>query len=208
MSLKNKSSDLNFKCEEENAHDDPRNSPIFLKYAMKQEKLMASLNCEENGIYNDLSCETKYFKYKRKQINYEENGLNGEGFESNSDGVCIKADKAVDNEDINDSANTNDANAQDANAQDANAEDDNANATINKKAPDEDVENQLTDLLKTIKVESRKVGRIKLIRRWASLEKLISGLCIPLVTSHGIVSSWCTGLGGPPWSLRTKRRRS
>ena len=58
MSLKDQSSDLNLKCEEENAHDYPRSCPMFLKYETKHDKLISSLKCEENGIYNDPSSET------------------------------------------------------------------------------------------------------------------------------------------------------
>ena len=175
MSLKDKSSHINLKCEEENSHDETRSCPKFLKYERKHEKLMPSLKCEGNGIYNDLSPETKSLKYERKQIIHKEDGINGEGFEPASDGLDIKADKAVDNENTNASANAEDANSKDATVKDANAKDDKTtNADINEKAPDEDVENQFMKLLKIINIESRKVGPIKLTSRWKSLEKLIS----------------------------------
>ena len=80
----------------------------------------------------------------------------------------IKAEKAVDNEIINASANAKDVKAEDAYAKDAIV-----NATINEEAPAEDVENLFTDSLKTINVESRKVGPSKLTSRWKSLKKLI-----------------------------------
>ena len=91
VSSKDESSNINLKCEEESAHDDPRSCPMFLKYEIKHEKLMSSLKCEENGIYNDLSSETKSLKYEKNQIEHEEDCLNGEGFEPDPDRECIKA---------------------------------------------------------------------------------------------------------------------
>ena len=178
MSLMDESSSINLKCEKEKAHDDPRSCPMFLKYEKKHEKLMPSLKCEENGIYNDLCSETKSLKYKRKEIKNEK----GEGFEPNSDGVNIKADKAVDSE--------KDANAEDAHAQDANAKDANAHACVNKKAPDENVKNQYTELLKTINIEIRKVGPIKLTSRRTSLEKIIS----LIVYTTGCITSYSVNM--------------
>ena len=49
-------------------------------------------------------------------------------------------------------------------------------AAINEKAPEKDVENQFTKLLKIINFDSRNVGTIKPTSRWVSLEKLISSV--------------------------------
>ena len=184
MSLMDESSDLNLKCEEENAHDETRSCQMFLKYEIKHEKVISSLKCEGNGIKNDLSSETKSLKYERKEIKHEEDGLNGEGFESDSDEVYIKADKTVDNEKINASASAKEANAKDDNAKDAIA-----NASINEKAPDEDKENQYTEFLKTINLESRKVGIIKLTSH-VSLQKMIS----LVVFTTGCITSYSVNM--------------
>ena len=63
MFLKDKSTNLNLKREEENAHDDPISSPMFLKYDTKHEKLMPSLKCEENGTCKSINSQLN--KYVR-----------------------------------------------------------------------------------------------------------------------------------------------